>query len=290
MHVVGESFNEVYNQLAQMLRDDAQYTASPRGMKIKETLGVSFRITNPRHRGIFNPARKFKNSYVVAEALWYLSGNDRTDWISYYAPFWKDISDDGVTANSAYGARIFEPHDIVAGGRFIQWQWVINELKRDPDSRRAIIHIKTASDSLDAKKDVPCTLALQFMIREGKLHLVVNMRSSDLILGIANDIPAFTLFQEVMAYELGVELGEYIHVSNSLHVYERHWNKLDKMCLPENVGVSQMMAKRIGANPPIPSAPPIPILLDHESNIRDTHNLGELKAYVEGLDDAPSRS
>jgi hypothetical protein len=76
-------------------------------------------------------------------------------------------------------------------------------------------------------KDVPCTLALQFFIREGKLHLHVNMRSSDIILGIAYDVPAFTTMQEVLANELGVELGEYVHTSNSLHCYERDFEMLD---------------------------------------------------------------
>ena len=90
-----------------------------------------------------------------------------------------------------------------------------------------MIHIRTPDDSLHAVKDVPCTLALQFFIREGKLHLHVNMRSSDIILGIAYDVPAFTTMQEVLANELGVDLGEYVHTSNSLHCYERDFQMLD---------------------------------------------------------------
>lgn len=221
------NFTQAYIDLCRQVRDESEFESAPRGMRIKEKLGVQFRIRNPRDRLPFVEARNFSLSYFVAETLWYMSGNNSTEWISRYAPFWKDISDDGTTANSAYGARIFKMHSRIAGGDLVQWDYVKDELARDPDSRRAVIHIRTPDDSLHAVKDVPCTLALQFFIREGKLHLHVNMRSSDIILGIAYDVPAFTIMQEVLANELGIELGEYVHTSNSLHCYERDFPMLD---------------------------------------------------------------
>ena len=284
MHVKGYSFNEVYNKLAMLLNDNFEYDSSPRGMKIKEALAVSFSISNPRDRGIFNPARKFKTHYTVAECLWYLSGNDKTDWISYYAPFWSRISDDGETANSAYGARIFKQHNRIAGGQLVQWDWVKNELKEDPDSRRAIIHIKSPWDSTHAKLDVPCTLALQFLIRDDRLHLVVNMRSSDLILGIANDVPAFTMLQELMAFELGVGLGTYIHVSNSLHVYERHWDMLRAMCDTDNRLKSEYLHSKTGAHPHMPTLPPVERLMSFEETVRDIDSISNLSHACESAE------
>jgi thymidylate synthase len=210
-----------------MIRDESEFVSAPRGMKIKEKLGVQFRIKNPRDRLPYIEARNFSLSYFIAETLWYMSGSNSTEWISRYASFWKDISDDGKTANSAYGARIFKLHPRIADGGLNQWNYVKGELKRDPDSRRAVIHIRTPDDSLHAVKDVPCTLALQFFIRNNRLHLHVNMRSSDIILGIAYDVPAFTTMQEILANELEVELGEYVHTSNSLHCYERDFEMLD---------------------------------------------------------------
>ena len=248
------NFSHAYVDLCRIIRDDSEFVSAPRGMKIKEKLGVQFRIKNPRDRLPFVEARNFSISYFVAETLWYLSGSNSTEWISRYAPFWKDISDDGKTANSAYGARIFKLHPRVADGGLNQWDYVRSELKRDPDSRRAVIHIRTPDDSLHAVKDVPCTLALQFFIREGKLHLHVNMRSSDIILGIAYDVPAFTTMQEILANELNVELGEYVHTSNSLHCYERDFEMLDAIAnssdnlgrpmpaYPRNFPINDLMA------------------------------------------------
>ena len=221
------NFSHAYVDLCRLIRDESDFVSSPRGMKVKEKLGVQFRIKNPRDRLPYIEARNFSLSYFVAETLWYMSGSNSTEWISRYASFWKDISDDGKTSNSAYGARIFKLHPRIADGGLNQWEYVKGELRRDPDSRRAVIHIRTPDDSLHAVKDVPCTLALQFFIREGKLHLHVNMRSSDIILGIAYDVPAFTTMQEILANELSVELGEYVHTSNSLHCYERDFEMLD---------------------------------------------------------------
>lgn len=234
--IKGNDFTEVYTKLARLIRDEHEYQSSPRGQLVKESLGVRFEIADPRNRLLYVPERKMALGYTIAEALWYFLGNNKTDWISYYSGFWKNISDDNETANSAYGARIFKPHPRVRVSHEkddTQWDAAIQELMSDQDTRRAYIHIKSPLDS-QARLDVPCTIGMQFFIREKKLHLLVNMRSSDLILGITYDIPAFTMMQELMVLELqsrgvDVEMGRYIHVSNSLHVYERHFEMLDKI-------------------------------------------------------------
>lgn len=224
-----DNFTEAYIELCKQINDKSDFRSSPRGLDIKEKLGVQFRITNPRNRLPQVKARNFSLSYFVAETLWYLNADDSTEWISYYAPFWSRISDDGKTANSAYGSRIFKTHPRIGDGKIVQWDYVKEELRRDPDSRRAVIHIRTPNDSILNSKDVPCTLSLQFFIRNNKLHLHVSMRSSDIILGLSYDVPAFTIMQEILANELNVELGEYVHTSNSLHCYERDFEMLEEI-------------------------------------------------------------
>jgi len=264
------SFTEAYIDLCRQIRDESEFDTAPRGLRVKEKLGVQFRITNVRHRLPKLNARNFSLTYFVAETLWYLSGSNSTDWISRYASFWRDISDDGKTANSAYGARIFKPHARIGDGKLVQWEYVKEELRRDPDSRRAVIHIRTPSDSVILSKDVPCTLALQFFIRDGYLHLHVNMRSSDVILGIAYDIPAFTTMQEILANELGVSLGEYVHTSNSLHCYER-----DFLMLNDIVEEGRNVSSDTGMIP-YPKVFPLSELLSVENSI-NIMNEGEVR-------------
>lgn len=286
--LVFESFTQAYYALVADTYAGYEYETAPREMKIRENLFTSFAITNPRDRLLFIPERKFSLQYVMAEILWYLSGNNETEWISAYSSFWKDISDDDKTANSAYGARIFKAHPYHDGSVFVpsktrpdyvervvmpegwsQWEYVKQELTKDPDSRRAVIHIRQPQDSYLAQKDVPCTLNLQFFIRENKLHMIVQMRSNDLILGTALDVPAFTFMQELMALELGVDVGVYYHTSNSMHVYERHYDMCEKILNAETTLSSTAM-------PALKEKPPIDALMDLERRARKATTSQEL--------------
>lgn len=251
------NFTEAYYALISKIYKRYDYESAPRGQKVRECLAVSFAIEDPRNRLLYIPEREFPLCYVIAECLWYLLGDNKTEWISNYSSFWKKISDDGVTANSAYGARIFRTHPNVANGTLVQWEYIKEELRRDPDSRRAVILIRTPEDALNAHKDMPCTLSLQFFIRGGKLDLVVTMRSTDLILGLTNDVPAFTLFQELMAFELGIPLGTYYHTSNSLHIYERHFDMADRIIKGEIENWNANKNNQWVPMPPITSAPPL---------------------------------
>lgn len=278
------SFTQAYHALLTDVYEHPDFVSSPRGHKVREKLGITFKITDPRDRLPFVVKRDFSAAYYVAESLWYLSGNDSTSWISNYSSFWKNISDNGITANSAYGSRIFRPHRRIASAidaKWTQWQYVIDELSNDSDSRRAVIHIRSPQDSILAKKDVPCTLALQFFLRDEKVHMLVSMRSSDLILGLAYDVPAFTLFQELLSVELSKKLnrpigiGDYIHTSNSLHIYEKHFEMVESI-IASSEQKSLVM-------PPLPESLPIQELLDFEAKCREAKNSDEVFSLLDAL-------
>jgi thymidylate synthase len=267
-----EDFTRAYVDVLRDVYTQPEFSSAPRGMKIKEILGYQFKLTNPRNRIPYVRDRELSIHYLVAELLWYLSGNDSTEWIANYSAFWSKISDDGRTANSAYGARIFKPHARIAANldpTWTQWNYVIQELKSDPDSRRAVIHIRSPQDSIQASLDVPCTLSLQFFLREDKVHMVTSMRSSDVILGLVYDVPAFTLFQELLALQLTQELGRpiglgtYTHLSASLHVYERHYGMVEKILANDTIRGSIEM-------PAMPCLPPVDALVDFERKSRSS--------------------
>lgn len=281
-----DNFTEAYLDIIKDLHESPQFISSPRGMKVKEIIGYQFKITNPRNRIPFVPERELSVHYLVAELLWYLSGNDSTEWISNYSSFWSKISDDGTTANSAYGSRIFKPHPRIAGevdSSWTQWKYVMDELKSDPDSRRAVIHIRSPQDSILAKLDVPCTLSLQFFLREDKVHMVASMRSSDVILGLAYDVPAFTLFQELLAVELTRELGRpiglgtYTHVSASLHVYERHFEMVERILngAKDEIKTFEM--------PVLPDHIPLVELNAFEEKVRSSQNISGILEALESV-------
>lgn len=188
----------------------------PRGMMIKEIQNLSICITDPKLKVISNPLRKMSLPYAVGELLWYLSGRNDLQTMKYYSSRMGMFSDDGETLNSAYGHRIFGKHPSIG---FDQWEKVKMQLQDDPDSRQAIIHLNTPHNK--KTKDEVCTLNLQFMIRDGALNMTTNMRSNDIVWGFTYDVFAFMAMQEIMAAELGVEVGLYYHNVASMHLYEK---------------------------------------------------------------------
>ena len=83
-----------------------------------------------------------------------------------------------------------------------QWNYCLEELLKDPDTRRATIAINQPFHKAQNPNDYPCTQYIQFFIRENRLHLCVNMRSNDAVFGFCNDVFTFSLFQQLMLNDL----------------------------------------------------------------------------------------
>ena len=106
-----------------------------------------------------------------------------------------------------------------------QIPFIIRELQRDPYSRRAVIDVRRTSDNL--LNDPPCLQHIQFVIRNGKLNMTVLFRSNDACKATFMNAYALTCLQEMVAAELGVDVGSYTHIANSFHAYERDWELLE---------------------------------------------------------------
>ena len=205
---------------------------------VREITPYDFAITNPCDRLLNLRCRSKIYPYIFGELLWYLSGSDSTEFISKYASFWRSLSDDDVHANSAYGKYIFKPMPIKGHGvkydsydetlrQESQWEFCKKLLKKEPNTRQAIIHIKPVQ--MYASLDTVCTLYLQFMLRDNKLDLHVGMRSNDVLFGTTYDVFMFTFLQELMASELGVQVGTYYHHANNIHIYHRDLPIVERM-------------------------------------------------------------
>ncbi|MFW0992295.1 thymidylate synthase [Vibrio parahaemolyticus] len=217
--MVFDSVQSALINVTQRLLSNEALITNPRGMKTREIIGLSLEISNPRNRLIYRGKSKpWSLSFAMAEFLWYMRGENSLATMAHYAPSLSQYSDDNVTLNSAYGYRIFGHHNSVG---YDQWDHVKAVLKNDSASRQAIIHIRTPNDSKIISKDHPCTLALQFLVRDNKLYMVTTMRSNDVMIGSMYDIFAFTMMQELMAFELGLQLGSYHHQVGSWHLYEK---------------------------------------------------------------------
>ena len=181
-----------------------------------EIFGCVLRLLNPLNR-LSRSESRGKVYSPIGELLWYLSGQNNLEFIERYVPAYrKDAEEDG-TIHGAYGPRLLSHR-----GEINQIESVINLLTIKPSTRRAVIQLFDAADLCGTYKEIPCTTSLQFFIREQKLYLCACMRSNDAFLGLPHDVFCFTMIQEFVARKLGVELGQYIHMVGSLHIYEKH--------------------------------------------------------------------
>jgi thymidylate synthase len=141
------------------------------------------------------------------------------DALAYYAPRWRAFTEDGRTVHgSCYGQRIFGRGP--AGSS--RWDALLSLLREDPASRRAVIDLSGEGTLSPTAVDVSCTSTIQVLVRNGLIHLIVQMRSNDAVWGLPYDVFLFTMIQEMLACTLGLEVGTYIHGTGSLHLYERH--------------------------------------------------------------------
>jgi len=214
-----------YNSLNNLLQSELNNiilngcNVTSRNSQQKEILNSHLCLSNPKDILITIPERKFNIDYTLLEFSWYLSQHKNVNNIGKKAKIWNNICDENNEVESNYGTYIIP-----------QWDWIKNELINDSCSRRCTIVFNQPQHKYKNIKDIPCTQYLQFFIRKNKLHLIVYMRSNDIIFGTCNDIFIFCLFQQLMFNELkkhytNLELGEYYHNVGSLHLYDVHMDK-----------------------------------------------------------------
>lgn len=224
MFIKRENFADVYRALLFELYNKPQFVCKPRDQKINEILNCSFEIENVNKNLYKNVRRSSPKKYIAAELFWYLSKDLNAKEISKYASLWEKISDENGNVCSNYGNLIF--------GK--QYQWAIQSLIKDKDSRQAIFHFNNESHQFFDNKDFVCTMFGQFFIRENKLYLSIHMRSNDVIFGLSSDYPFFNLIHQNTFLILKtcypeLEMGSYYHYTGSMHLYERHFPLVKEM-------------------------------------------------------------
>lgn len=200
---------------------------SPRGMETKELLSQKITIIKPWERCIVLPERNDDIVAKVAETLWMLAGRDDIEWLSWYLPRAPKWSDDGQTWRGAYGPRLRKWYSDAFTD---QIDAVARKLIDDPCTRQAVISIWEPGIDLLPGKDIPCNNWLHFFIRNERLYMNVAQRSSDVVWGFSGiDAFSWSILHEMMAHWVDAEMGDFTYFISSLHVYEKHYKRLDKI-------------------------------------------------------------
>jgi thymidylate synthase len=221
MEIEAESLDDILIGLYEVLSNRGRPNKASRGDTL-ELLGVSIRLRNPRAR-LSRSENRGKPFSALGELLWYLAGRNDLLFIKPYISAYQNEADDDGTIYGGYGPRL-----LAMRGHINQITSVIELLKRNPGSRRAVIQLFNADDITSAKKEVPCTTTMQFFQREGELHMAATLRSNDSYKGLPHDVFCFTMLQEMIATKLELGIGEYYQFIGSMHVYTDDLDELNE--------------------------------------------------------------
>lgn len=206
-NTVDDLMHSVFDEI--QTRGEAVQTSSGPN---KEIMGVLLELTNPRAR-LSRTESRGKLYSCLGMLCWFLAKANDLSSISYYLPNYAEWAD-GDTIFGGYGPRLFN------WGGLNQIANVTHLLKKKSSTRQAVIQLFDANDIVAEHKEIPCTCTLQFLIRHNKLHMFTCMRSNDVYWGLPHDLFCFTMFQEIIARDLGIEIGTYKHAVGSLHLYD----------------------------------------------------------------------
>lgn len=244
MEIVGQNLDSILHQLYVKLLNDGQQCGGTRG-DVHEILGVSLHLLKPRAR-ISRSENRGKPFSALGELLWYLSGSNALEFIKPYVPRYADDAVNGIL-EGAYGPRLMRIRNSID-----QFDSIEALLRERPESKRAVIQLFNAEDIATHHKEIPCTTTMQFLLRNGHLHMSVTMRSNDAYFGLPHDVFCFTMIQEMIAKKLGVEVGKYIQFVGSMHFYR---DKIKQMQAYVDEGVHQTVEM-----PPMPANDPFQLV------------------------------
>lgn len=220
--------SDAYAAALSTLLDSPDFICSPRGQPCRELMNWLFVVERPMVGPIVtaSPDRNKKlAAYLQIEERLYLSGERRaSEWAAQASKFWGKLANPDGTINSNYGWLTMHSKSL-PGGR-TPWEWAKDSLLSDGDSRQAYVRVSLPEHQWDGNKDQVCTMHVMFMLRGGKLHETVVMRSNDVVRGLTYDMPWWCKCLDMMVDELNAAglrcvKGTYSHLAHSLHLYEK---------------------------------------------------------------------
>jgi thymidylate synthase len=158
---------------------------------------------------------------IVHELLWFLAGDTNIGYLrENRVGIWDEWADDNGELGPVYGAqwRRWRGPD---GVEVDQMRWLVDEIRRNPDSRRLIVSAWNVAE-LPKMALMPCHAMFQFYVANGRLSCQLYQRSADIFLGVPFNIASYALLTHMLAQVCDLQAGEFVHTFGDLHLYSNH--------------------------------------------------------------------
>lgn len=171
--------------------------------------------------------KKVHAKSVIHELLWFLQGDTNIRYLKDNGvSIWDEWADGGGELGPVYGKQ-WRSWATADGGTVDQIAWLIDEIKRNPDSRRLIVNAWNVGE-LPKMALMPCHTMFQFYVVDGKLSCQLYQRSGDIFLGVPFNIASYALLTHMIAQACDLEVGDFVHTLGDAHLYSNHFEQADE--------------------------------------------------------------
>lgn len=229
-----------YHDLVKLVMNEGVRKSSRTGVDTISYFGAFYRVDLSEGFPLLT-TKKMEWKSLLYEVLWYLSGEEHIRNLKQHTKIWDAWADENGRLQTAYGrfwrrfpvpeksaaldGEIFvdENHPFVrreSNGALVfdQVGWVINEIKKNPNSRRLVITAWHPANAVISKLP-PCHYTFAFNVSNGKLNCHLTQRSGDIALGIPFNLAAYSILTQIVAQETNLELGYFAHTIIDAHIY-----------------------------------------------------------------------
>ena len=165
--------------------------------------------------------KKLHLKSIVHELIWFLRGDTNIGYLKEHGVrIWDEWADENGDLGPVYGEQ-WRAWRTADGGVVDQIAWVIDEIGRNPDSRRLIVNAWNVGE-LPKMALLPCHTMFQFYVADGKLSCQLYQRSGDIFLGVPFNIASYALLTHMVAQVCGLGVGDFVHTLGDAHLYNNH--------------------------------------------------------------------
>lgn len=170
--------------------------------------------------------KKLHLKSIIYELLWFLRGDTNVQYLQEHGVrIWNEWAREDGDLGPIYGYQWRSWPDY-QGGHIDQIQQIIDQLRRDPESRRMLVSAWNVAQ-LDQMALAPCHCLMQFYVAEGRLSLQLYQRSADVFLGVPFNIASYALLMMMIAQVTGLEVGDFVHTFGDVHIYRDHLEQVE---------------------------------------------------------------
>ena len=214
-----------YLDLVQRILDDGVAKGDRTGTGTRSVFGHQMRF-DLRKGFPLGTTKKIHTRSVFAELLWFLRGDTNVKWLQDRGvTIWDEWADPDGDLGPVYGYQ-WRSWPTPSGGHVDQVAQLVDNLRRDPDSRRHIVSAWNVAD-IPQMALAPCHALFQFYVAPsdtgpGRLSCQLYQRSADVFLGVPFNIASYALLTHMVAQVTGLEVGDFVHTLGDAHLYSNH--------------------------------------------------------------------